>query len=217
MSFSSFKNSVFRTKVKICGITNLNDAICAVSYGADALGFIFYDKSPRFISREKAKEIVKQLPPFVTVVGVFVNASFDLVSDYVQEIGLNCVQLHSLYQDDDFFRLNVPVITAVQIANSTDLDAISSLPKYVRGVVLDTKKDGFYGGTGEVFDWQLAIQAKQLGLPVILSGGLTPENVRLGVEIVTPFAIDVSSGLESEPGKKSPEKMKRFFDALQVL
>src|SRR5437867_6368406 len=177
-------------KVKICGITNLEDALGAVDAGADALGFMFLENSPRHISFKAAQDIIRRLPPFVAKVGVFVDATADAVWKAVAGCGLDTLQFHG-DETPEFCRTFAPlkVYKAFRVQN---LESLAALPSYRTDAWL---LDGFapdkLGGTGVTFNWGLAVQAKKLGLPIILSGGLTPENVAQAVQMVQPFAVDV--------------------------
>jgi len=199
-------------RVKICGITNDEDALAAVDAGADALGFMFYGPSPRNVSSAVAIEIIRQLPPFVAKVGVFVDATADMVRKAVAECGLDTLQFHG-DETSEFCRAFAPlkVYKAFRVQN---LESLEALPRYRTDAWL---LDGFaadkLGGTGAKFDWNLALRAKQLGRPIILAGGLTPENVGKAVRMVQPFAVDVSSGVESSPGRKDRVKVRDFITA----
>lgn len=197
-------------KVKICGITNLEDALIACEYGADALGFIFYKKSPRFIDPEQAKEIVKGLPPFITTVGVFVDEELYKINEIVEKIGLNVVQLHGNESPEFCKGIERKVIKAVRIGKGQMVKI--PLQKYsVSAYLLDTYQEGIPGGTGETFNWEIAKEAKRFG-KIILAGGLTPQNVAEAVRIVMPYGVDVSSGVEEVPGKKDSKKIKDFIE-----
>ena len=200
-------------RIKICGITNPDDAQLAVESGADALGFIFYEKSPRYIRPESARKIVRDLPPFVRAVGVFVNSDRDAVNR-IADVGLlSALQLHGDEAPKFCRGFARPVIRAVRVVE--ELEASDIEPYAEAGVdtfLLDTAKQGFYGGTGETFDWSAALFAKSYGR-VILSGGMNPDNVRKGVATVNPYAVDTSSGVESAPGIKDHVKVKAFIDA----
>lgn len=191
---------------KICGITNREDALCAVKCGADALGFIFYEKSPRYVAPEKAAEIICDLPPFITPVGVFVNAPH--IDATVKLAGLRAIQLHGDEPPEACLGHDVPVIRALRVGNEFDALALRSHP--VHTFLLDTARAGSYGGTGETFDWAKAREAKNYGR-IILSGGLNPDNVREAIEQVAPYAVDTSSGVEAEPGKKDHKKVRDFL------
>ena len=195
-------------RAKICGVTNRDDALCAVDNGADALGFIFYEKSPRYIAPEKAGEIVFDLPPFVTPVGVFVNASEREIDIAVKLAGLRAIQLHGDEFPEACLGHAVPVIRALRVGSGFDVQTMRSY--LVHTFLLDTERAGSYGGTGETFDWIKAVEAKRYGR-VILSGGLNPDNVRAAIERVDPYAVDTSSGVEAEPGKKDHKKVRDFL------
>lgn len=195
-------------RTKICGITNRDDALCTVEYGADALGFIFYEKSPRYIVPEKAGEIISNLPPFVTPVGVFVNASESQIDMTVKLAGLQAIQLHGDEPPEACLGHAVPVIRVMRVGPDFEAETMQSY--LVDTFLLDTDKSGLYGGTGETFDWALANKAKAFGR-IILSGGLNPDNVREAIDRVSPYAVDASSGVEAEPGKKDHDKVKNFL------
>ena len=194
-------------RVKICGITAVEDALLAVEAGADALGFVFHVKSPRNISPENAKSIIQALPPFVQTVGLFVNAPIEMVNDVSDFCGLDLVQLHGDESREFCDRVNRRVIKAFRIKDRSSLDPLGDYR--VAGYLLDAWAPSAYGGTGHSFSWELAVAAKRYGT-IILAGGLTPENVRSAVEIVAPYAVDVSSGVESAPGRKDPDKVREF-------
>ena len=195
-------------RAKICGITNREDARWAVDHGADALGFIFYEKSPRYIAPEKAAEIAFELPPFATPVGVFVNAAARHIDVAVKLAGLRAIQLHGDEPPEACLGHDVPVIRALRVGS--DFDAQTLQAHLVNTFLLDTEKAGTYGGTGETFDWAKAREAKVYGR-IILSGGLNPNNVREAIERVAPYAVDASSGVEAEPGKKDRKKVRDFL------
>ena len=195
-------------KVKICGITTVDDALMAVAAGADALGFVFHSLSPRNIGVEAAAAIIREVPPFVQTVGLFVNVPIEYVNDTVEATGLDVVQLHG-DETPEYCRLvGRRVVKAFRIK---DIDSLEPIRRYsVAGFLLDAWSPKAYGGTGMTFNWDIAKVAEQYG-PIILAGGLTPENVAQAVETVSPFAVDVSSGVESVPGKKDPEKVLAFI------
>jgi phosphoribosylanthranilate isomerase len=201
-------------RVKICGITRLEDALAAAEAGADALGFNFYAKSPRFIPLNKAAGIIKKLPPFVSRVGVFVNPSQAEVERALSSTRLDWLQFHG---DEDFdFVSRFPaemVIKALRVKEMKDLKALGPFVSSA-AFLLDAYSAEAYGGTGTSFRWDIAIQAKKrFERPVILAGGLNAENVAEAVKKVMPWAVDTASGVESAPGKKDREKMKRFITA----
>ena len=196
------------TKVKICGLTNLEDALNAAEAGADTLGFVLYSKSPRCVKSKTVKEIIRQLPPYVTTVGVFANASVDEILRVMDECGLDLAQLQGDEPPYVCGRLAPKAIKAIRVKNR---DSLTSMKDYsVRAFVLDTYTPENFGGTGKRFDWDLALEAKQYGR-IILAGGLTPENVREAIQKVRPYGVDVSSGVELRIGKKDPDKVRQFI------
>src|SRR5271170_7595604 len=202
------------TRVKICGITNLADAQAAVEAGADALGFIFYEKSPRCVLLETAAEISKQLPPFVMRVGVFVNAPEDFVLRAISEIGLTMLQFHGDEAPEFCAQFGLMSMKAFRIRDQKSLEQI---PNYkTDAYLLDAFSAEARGGTGEKFNWDLAVEAQKFGKPIFLAGGLTPRNVAEAVKKVQPFGVDVSSGVESAPGKKDHAKVKAFIAAAKT-
>ena len=202
------------TRIKICGITNREDALCAVDAGADALGFVFYEKSPRYVLPEKVRQIISELPPFVTTVGLFVNAAPDTIRQTMRISGLNVIQLHGDESAEDC-RLNpYPVIKAVRIK---DADSLAGIDRYnVSALLLDAWNDQQYGGTGESFDWQLA-KSLTAGQPLILAGGLNPDNVAEAIRVVNPYGVDVSSGVEVSPGHKDHNKIRKFIQQVRQI
>ena len=202
------------TKVKICGITNLDDALAAVEFGADAIGFGFVPNTPRYIESAKAAEIIARLPPFVTTVGLFVNDSQEHIKQIANQCKLNVLQLHGQESPDFCLQFNRKVIKAFRVK---DQESLTVLPKYtVSAYLLDTYVKGTMGGTGVTFDWRLALDAKKYG-PVILAGGLNPENVAKAIQQVCPYGVDVSSGVEAKPGKKDHGKIKDFIAAAKSV
>ena len=199
------------TRAKICGITNLADAQAAVAADADALGFNFYKKSPRFISLKTAAAISKQLPPFVMRVGVFVNAPEDFVLRAIAEGGLTMLQFHGDEPPEFCTQFGLMSMKAFRIRDESSL---AELPKYATDAyLLDAYSSEARGGTGEKFNWNLAVEAQKFGKPIFLAGGLTPENVADAIKKVQPFGVDVSSGVEISPGKKDHAKVKAFIVA----
>jgi phosphoribosylanthranilate isomerase len=195
-------------KVKVCGITNLDDALQAVDAGADALGFVFYDLSPRCISFETAERIIRKLPPYMSTSGVFVNNPASFIDTAVERCGINVVQLHGDETPTFCAGIRHTVVKAFRIRNVASIETIRNYS--VAGYLLDAYVPGIYGGTGLTFNWETARVAKQFG-PVILAGGLRVENVRKAVETVEPYALDVSSGVEEAPGKKDHVKVSEFI------
>ena len=195
-------------RVKICGITNVEDAQTAVEYGADALGFVFA-KSPRQVTKEQARDIIKCLSPFISPVGVFVDEQVDKIKGICDFCYINTVQLHGNEQP---FYLNelggYKIIKAFRLKEEDDLKPLANYKPHA--FLLDSYVKRVMGGTGVTFNWEIARQAHKYGT-IILSGGLTPENVKEAIQIVKPYAVDVSSGVESSPGKKDKVLMKRFI------
>lgn len=198
-----------RLRIKICGITNAADAMAAVNAGADALGFMFYERSKRYVTPDAVAEIVEELPPFVMRVGVFVDPSMDLVNETASTSGITALQFHGAETPEFCGQFGLPVIKAFRI---TDKSSLEALPRYQTSAwLVDSDVPGQWGGTGQTFDWSLAQQATKLGRPVILAGGLTPENVATAVRAVRPYGVDVSSGVEALPGRKAKEKVEAFI------
>ena len=198
-----------RVRVKICGITTVEDAEAATQAGADAIGLIFYEKSPRFLIPKKAKEIIDLLPPFIIRVGVFVNPTKEFVQERIEYLGLDRVQFHGKESPAFCEDFGSRVIKAVQIKNTGSLGIIKEYP--VKTFLLDTYRKDLYGGTGQTFDWSLAIKAKEYGR-IILSGGLTPENISEAIRTVSPYGVDVSGGVEKSPGKKDRMKIEQLME-----
>ena len=203
-------------RIKICGITNLEDAQLAADLGADALGFIFYPPSPRSVAPDAARAIIAQLPPLVTTVGVFVDEDAALVKELAAQVGLDWLQLHGVEPPEYCRSLGRRIIKGFRIQDAASLERLNEYRGVAQAFLLDTYKKGQVGGTGETFDWGLARQAREYG-PIILAGGLTPENVARAVAIAQPQAVDVASGVEARPGKKAPEKLRAFFREIKEL
>ncbi len=200
------------TRVKICGITNLADAQAAVEAGADALGFNFYERSPRHVALAAAAEISRRLPQDVMRVGVFVNATEELITRAIGECGLSLLQFHGDEPPEVCIQFGLMSMKAFRVR---DAETLKELPKFpTDAFLLDAWSPQANGGSGEQFEWDLAIEAKKLGKPIFLAGGLTPENVADAVRRVRPFGVDVASGVESSPGKKDPAKMQAFIKAV---
>lgn len=202
----------FRTLVKICGITNLEDALAAVEAGADALGFNFYRPSPRYISPASAREIIAQLPESLLTIAVFVNEDLRSVLDIVEETGVSGIQLHGDEPPDYSYGLdNYYLIKAFGAAKDFSFEQAARYE--VDAIMLDTKDDLLRGGTGRVFDWSIAQRAHKLWAELFLAGGLSPENVAEAIGAVQPYAVDACSSLEVSPGKKNHERMRAFVRA----
>jgi phosphoribosylanthranilate isomerase len=201
-------------RIKICGITNLEDARLAADLGAQALGFNFYPLSPRKVDPEAARAIIAQLPPLVLSVGVFVDEDAGVVRDLAARVGLDWVQLHGQESPEYCRSLGRRVIKAFRIKDAASLSFLAVYQGAAQALLLDTYRTGQVGGTGETFDWQLARRAHEYGR-IILAGGLTPENVAQAIKIAQSQAVDVASGVEAAPGKKDPEKLRKFIAAVR--
>lgn len=202
---------VSNVRVKICGITNRADAFAAAEAGADALGFMFFAASSRNIAAKQAREIIRELPPFIARVGVFVNPTEKEVRDAMEQSGIDTLQFHGEESPEFCRQFGLRVLKAFRVADDSSLKA---LPAYsIETWLLDSFVPGQQGGTGARFNWDLAVEAVRLGGRVILAGGLTPENVAEAVRKVQPYGLDVSSGVESSPGKKDTAKVRAFIAA----
>jgi phosphoribosylanthranilate isomerase len=205
-------------KVKICGITNVEDAEVAVWAGADALGFVMYPKSPRFVEPAVVRAIIAGLPPFALPVGVFVNEESEKVRALMDECGLALAQLHGDESAQYCQNLGRPALKAIRLKDRGGFLALAEFhgQANVRGVLIDAFSDHAYGGTGQTVDWTLAQEAAQ-SAPIILAGGLNPGNVAQAVQMVRPYGVDVSSGVEQSPGKKDPDKVKAFIQSARLV
>ncbi|MDE2179894.1 MAG: phosphoribosylanthranilate isomerase [candidate division NC10 bacterium] len=197
-------------RVKMCGITSDDDAWVAVEAGADALGFIFVEGTPRYIEPEAAAAIVVRMPPFVTTVGVFIDQAADEIERIMRTSGLSLAQLHGNESPAECRRLPVPFVKAIRVRDEHDLEVLRIYPQ-ARAFLLDTYVADRPGGTGRTFPWEIAAKAAQQ-TRVILSGGLTPDNVALAVAHVRPYAVDVCSGVEASPGRKDYQKVREFIE-----
>ncbi|MBI5049238.1 MAG: phosphoribosylanthranilate isomerase [Deltaproteobacteria bacterium] len=206
-------------KVKICGITNFEDALASCEYGADAIGFIFHRKSQRFVEPETAREIVKAIPPFVTTVGVFVDEDASKINEIVKTVGLQVVQLHGNESPEFCENIQSKIVKTFRIKGARvigigtgEQGVNKEMKRYnVSAYLLDTYKEGVEGGTGVTFNWGIARDATKAG-KIVLAGGLTAENVKQAIKIVMPYAVDVSSGVEEIPGKKDLKKVMEFIE-----
>lgn len=201
------------TRVKICGITSVADGLAAAEAGADMIGLMLYENSPRFITLDQAVEISRALPPLVMRVGVFVNPDETLVAQAIRECGLGLLQFHGDESSEFCTQFGVMSMKALRVKNADSLGALGDFQ--TEAFLLDAYSKNGLGGTGEKFNWDLAVEAQKYGKPIFLAGGLTPENVADAVRQVRPFAVDVSSGVESAPGKKDPAKVKAFIEAVK--
>jgi phosphoribosylanthranilate isomerase len=199
-------------KVNICGITSIADALVAAEAGADLIGLMFYERSPRYVTFARAAEIAQALPPYISRVGVFVNPDADTVMRAIGECGLSLLQFHGEETPEFCTQFGMMSMKAFRVR---DADSLLALPEYeTDAYLLDAYSPDAHGGTGAKFNWDLAVAAKQHGRPIFLAGGLTPENVAQAVKQVMPFGVDVSSGVESAPGKKDPAKVRAFIQAV---
>lgn len=201
--------------VKICGITNLDDALAAVDSGADAIGFVFFQESPRYISFHLAYSIIRRLPPFIATVGVFVNERREQIEAAVAETGIDVIQLHG-DEPPSFCILPRRVIKAIRIKSLQSLDPLIDYQGVVSAFLLDAYTPDVFGGSGRAFNWDIASYAKQFG-KIILAGGLNPDNVVDAIERVMPYGVDVSSGVESRKGKKDHVRMRRFIERVKGI
>jgi len=209
-----------RVRVKFCGITSIEDRDNAIEAGVDAIGLVFFKDSPRFVTLEKAVEIVEDMPPFVSAAGVFVNEDIGFIEECIERLGLNAVQLHG---DEDVkyclkfkslkFVKGVKLIKGIRIKDKDSLAIIENCP--ADAFLLDIYRKGVYGGTGKGFDKSLAVLAKEYGKNLIISSGLNPDNVYDIIKEVEPYGVDVSSGIESSPGRKNIELMEQFIQEVR--
>ncbi len=205
------KNEMEKIAIKICGITNYEDASVAVGLGADALGFIFA-RSPRRITPQKVRDIINAIPPFVKTVGVFVNEGLAEIREVKKYCGFDLVQLHGDESPAFCHTLMPYTIKAIRIKDASSLHSIQAYHGKVKALLLDTYSKDKAGGTGKTFDWKLALKIKKLGMPIILSGGLGPSNIDGAISTVRPYAVDVNSGVEERAGKKSHILMKELME-----
>ncbi|MDH5667270.1 MAG: phosphoribosylanthranilate isomerase [Nitrospira sp.] len=205
-------------KVKICGITNREDAQVAAAAGADALGFVMYKKSPRWVEPAVARAIIAELPPFVLPIGVFVNEEVGTVRSLVDECGFALAQLHGDESASYCQQLGRPMLKALRLRDRGSFLALAEFQGRagVRGFLIDAFSEKAYGGTGQTVDWTLAAEVAGT-VPILLAGGLTPSNVAEAVQRVRPYGVDVSSGVELTPGKKDREKVQAFLEAVRLV
>jgi len=197
-------------KVKICGITNIDDAMAAVDFGADALGFVFHRKSPRYVLPERAASIIKELPPFIQTIGVFADETRENIEAVISGARIDLVQLHG-DEPPEMCGLTRRVIKAIRIKSLDSLAPLAEYKRHISGFLLDAYAPDQLGGTGKIFNWDIAVEAKQFGR-IILAGGLTPDNVAEAVKYVKPYGVDVSSGVEQKKGKKDLKKVELFIE-----
>ena len=202
-----------RVRSKICGITRVEDALAAVAAGADAIGLVFYARSPRAVSVEQAAAIVEALPPFVTSVGLFVNMPRDQIQALLQRVPLDLLQFHGDESPADCEGYGRPYIKALRVRSGEDLSVTMAPYAGARGILLDTFVEGVPGGTGAAFDWSLVPQG--VAKPIILAGGLEASNVAAAIRQVRPYAVDVSGGVEASKGIKDANKIRAFVQAVR--
>lgn len=200
-------------RVKICGITRVEDALAAVAAGADAIGLVFYAPSPRAVTAEQARAIISALPPFVTTVGLFVDMPREELDSVLATVPLDLLQFHGDESPEACRRHGRPYLKALRIRPGDDVPALIDHYPEASGVLLDTYVPGTPGGTGEAFDWSLVPSAPSR--PVVLAGGLTPGNVAEAIRRVRPYAVDVSGGVEASKGIKDPALIRAFIDAVR--
>ncbi|MGK0298801.1 MAG: phosphoribosylanthranilate isomerase [Gammaproteobacteria bacterium] len=202
-----------RVRIKICGITRPEDGITAAQEGADAIGLVFYPLSKRRVTISVAKSIIGEISPFVTTVGLFVDATEEEVNSVLQDVHLDLLQFHGSETQEDCLRYNKPYIKAVKMTE--DIKLIEQINIYDKsiGILLDAFVPGVAGGSGETFNWELI--PDNIQKPLILAGGLNPGNIRNAIDRVKPYAVDVSSGVESEPGIKNRDKIKKFINYIR--
>ena len=203
-----------RTRVKFCGITRVEDALTAVRLGADAIGLVFYEASPRCVTLERAQEITRVLPPFVTAVGLFVDVLEPQIRAAIESCGIQVLQFHGNEPAATYAAFGRPYIKAVRMVAGVDIHAQQEAYADAAGFLLDSYVRGTPGGSGETFDWRRI--PRNLQKPVILAGGLTAQNVQQAISLVRPFAVDVSSGVEKTKGVKDIDKMAAFIESVRA-
>ena len=202
-----------RTRVKICGITSVEDALSAVNAGVDAIGLVFYTESPRVVSIEQARAIVSVIPPFVSVVGLFVNAPIPEIKSIQSQVRLDILQYHGDETPEDCLQINMPYFKAIRVKPDTNLIQCALDFNSAKALLLDTYSEQAVGGTGQTFDWKLI--PTKLTKPIILAGGLTADNVGQAIKQVKPYAVDVSGGVELSKGIKDAEKISAFMQGVR--
>ncbi len=203
------------TRIKICGITRVEDALAAAHSGVDALGLVFYDKSPRYVTPKQAAQLAAAIPPFVTLVGLFVNPSAEAVQEILQQVPLDVLQFHGEEEPKFCAQFSRPYLKAVRVKYGVDLVQYAARYKDAQGLLLDAFIEGTHGGTGVSFDWTLI--PRNLPLPVVLSGGLHVNNVADAIKQVRPWAVDVSSGVEAAKGIKDAAKIAAFINEVKKI
>ena len=202
-----------QTRIKICGITRIEDGLAAARLGADAIGLVFYEATPRHVTIDQACAIAQALPPFVTRVGLFVDVDADKVRATISAVGLDILQFHGEESAETYRAFDRPYIKAVRMRDDVDLHAQRRAYPDAIGLLLDTYVKHAPGGSGKTFDWRLV--PRDLEKPIILAGGLTADNVKDAIKVVQPFAVDVSSGVEETKGIKDPKKISAFIERVR--
>jgi phosphoribosylanthranilate isomerase len=197
-----------RTRVKVCGITRRQDAEIAIEMGADAIGVVFYEPSPRAVTIAQAKLIIEKLPPFVCVVALFVNAEVSFIRQCINQLPINLLQFHGDESAEFCEQFSLPYYKAIRMRDGVDLNAVSAKYASANALLVDSYQEGVPGGTGITFDWSLV---QSIEKPIILAGGLTPVNVKTAIAQLKPYAVDVSGGVEKDKGIKVPEKIHAFM------
>lgn len=208
------KDMDLRVRVKICGITRVEDALVAVENGADAIGLVFYEPSPRAVSIEQAIKIVNQIPAFISIVGLFVNAEERFIRDVISNVALDLLQFHGDEVPEECSRYALPFMKAIRVKSDTNLVQCAKDYSASKALLLDTYTEGVAGGTGHTFDWGLI--PSNLNKPVVLAGGLTAENVASAIQQVKPYAVDVSGGVELSKGIKDAAKIAAFMQQVYL-
>ncbi len=201
-----------RTRVKICGFTQAKEAVAAAEFGVDAIGLVFYPPSPRHVSIEKAKEIVYALPAFVSVVALFVDADKAQIETVLNQVSIDCIQFHGDESPADCVLYDKPYMKAIRMKQGLDVLAVAAQYHHASAILLDAYHPGIKGGSGSQFDWDLI--PINSPLPIVLAGGLNVDNAKMAVQSVRPYALDVSSGVESEKGIKDVAKMAAFIQQI---
>jgi len=204
-----------RTRIKICGITRVEDALCAAMLGADAIGLVFYQGSPRFVTIEQAADIAGKLPPFISTVGLFVDAGPEEIHSVLNNVRLDLLQFHGDELPMQCHSFGVPYIKAIRVHEGMDIAEYANRYTAARGFLLDSYQKDVPGGTGTTFDWSCV--PGDMKKPIILAGGLTAGNVGKAVATIHPYGVDVSGGVESAKGIKDPDKMAAFIKSVQSI
>ena len=205
-----------RTRIKVCGITRLFDAVSAAGLGVDAIGLVFYSNSPRKVNIKEAQRIAAELPPFISVVGLFVDSEADFIHDVIASVALDLLQFHGNESAQFCRQFGVPYIKAVRMSPDKDLTELSEKFSDARGLLLDAYEAGVPGGTGKTFEWSEEL-VKEISCPIILAGGLNATNVRRAIKTIDPWAVDISSGVESKPGVKDFLMMSEFVKKVSAV